>query len=54
VERRASRGVPTRRASRASNFAFDWDDQSTWGATLDGVAAAYVTEYARRIAASGV
>ena len=34
VERLASRGVPTRVGSRASDPPFDWDDQSTWDAAL--------------------
>lgn len=43
VERLASRGVPTRVASRAGERPFDWGDQSTWDAVLDGVTAAYIT-----------
>ena len=34
VERLASRGVPTRVASRAGDPPFDWDNQSTWDAAL--------------------
>jgi uncharacterized protein YbjT (DUF2867 family) len=52
VERLASRGVPTRVASRAGDPAFDWDDQSTWDAALDGVSAAYIS-YAPDLAIPG-
>ena len=52
VERLANRGVPTRIASRSSNPSFDWNDQSTWEAALDGVTAAYVT-YAPDLAIPG-
>ena len=43
VERLASRGVPTRVASRSAEPSFDWDDQGTWDAALDGVSAAYIS-----------
>ena len=52
VERLASRGVPTRAASRAANPTFDWDDQGTWEAVLEGVSAAYVS-YAPDLAIPG-
>ncbi len=52
VERLASRGVPTRVASRAANPNFDWDDQGTWDAVLDGVSAAYIS-YAPDLAIPG-
>jgi len=52
VERLESRGVPTRVASRAADPSFDWGDQSTWDAVLDGVNAAYVT-YAPDLAIPG-
>ena len=52
VERLASRGVPTRIASRAVDPSFDWGDQSTWDAVLDGVTAAYVS-YAPDVAIPG-
>ena len=52
AERLASRGVPTRVASRAADPSFDWDDQSTWDAALDGVTAAYVS-YAPDLAIPG-
>ena len=43
AERLASRGVPTRVASRAAEPSFDWNDQSTWDDVLDGVTAAYIS-----------
>ena len=52
VERLASHGVPTRVGSRASDPPFDWDDQSTWDAALDGVSAAYIS-YAPDLAIPG-
>lgn len=52
VERLENRDVPTRGASRSSSPAFAWNDQSTWGAVLDGVTAAYVT-YAPDLAIPG-
>lgn len=41
----ASRGIPVRIGSRASNPSFDWEDRSTWAAALDGVSAAYICYY---------
>jgi len=52
VERLASRGVPTRVASRSGDPPFDWGDQSTWDAVLDGVTAAYIS-YAPDLAIPG-
>ena len=52
VERLASRGVPTRIASRAGDPPFDWDNQSTWDAVLDGATAAYIS-YAPDLAIPG-
>ncbi len=52
VKRLASLGVPTRVASRTGDPPFDWDDQSTWEAVLDGVTAAYIT-YAPDLAIPG-
>ena len=52
VERLASREVPTRVASRAGDPPFDWVDQSTWDAALDGVTAAYIS-YAPDLAIPG-
>ena len=52
VERLGSRGVPTRVASRSGDPPFDWGDQSTWDAVLDGVTAAYIS-YAPDLAIPG-
>jgi uncharacterized protein YbjT (DUF2867 family) len=52
AERLASRGVQTRIASRSADPSFDWNDQSTWDAALDGVTAAYIT-YAPDLAIPG-
>jgi uncharacterized protein YbjT (DUF2867 family) len=52
VEQLASRGVPTRVASRAADPSFDWGDQGSWDAVLDGVTAAYVN-YAPDLAIPG-
>ena len=52
AERLASRGVPTRIASRSAIPAFDWNDPDTWDAALEGVVAAYVS-YAPDLAIPG-
>ncbi len=52
VDRLASRGVPTRIASRSANPSFDWGDQGSWDGVLDGVTAAYVS-YAPDLAIPG-
>ena len=52
AERLASRGVSTRIASRSVDPCFDWNDQGTWDAALDGVKAAYIT-YAPDLAIPG-
>lgn len=52
ADRLVSRGVETRIASRSANPTFDWNDQSTWKATLEGVEAVYVT-YAPDLAIPG-
>lgn len=52
AERLAERGVQTRIASRSADPGFDWNDQSTWDAALDGVTAAYIT-YAPDLAIPG-
>ncbi len=44
--------MPTRVASRAGDPPFDWGDQSTWDAVLDGVTAAYIS-YAPDLAIPG-
>ena len=52
AERLANQGVETRIASRSATPSFDWNDQSTWSATLEGVDAAYIT-YAPDLAIPG-
>ena len=52
VERLEHRGVPTRVASRSADPSFNWNDQSTWDAVLDGVTAAYIS-YAPDLAIPG-
>lgn len=52
AERLASRGVATRVGSRSAEPCFDWNDQSTWNAALDGVTAVYIT-YAPDLAIPG-
>ena len=43
VERLQARGVPVKLGSRATGF--EWQDRSTWGPTLEGVDAAYISYY---------
>jgi len=43
--RLTERGVPVRLGSRAANPKFDWDDQDTWSAAVDGVTAAYLSYF---------
>ena len=45
-------GVPVRRASRGTEPRFDWADESTWPAVLDGATAVYVA-YAPDLAIAG-
>ncbi len=52
VGRLESDEMPTRVGSRASEPPFDWGDQSTWDAALDGVTAAYIS-YAPDLAIPG-
>ena len=52
AERLGNRGIKTRIASRSAEIPFDWNDRSTWKATLDGVDAAYIT-YAPDLAIPG-
>jgi uncharacterized protein YbjT (DUF2867 family) len=52
AERLASRDIPTRVGSRAADPSFDWGDQGTWDAVLEGVTAAYVS-YAPDVAIPG-
>ena len=43
TERLQTLGVPVRLGSRDANPPFDWKDQSTWDAVLDGVQAVYLS-----------
>ena len=40
--RLANRGIEVRRGSRKTTPAFDWNDESSWGTALAGVASAFV------------
>lgn len=42
TSRLAARGVPVRHGSRRGDPPFDWTDERTWPAVVEGVAAAYV------------
>jgi uncharacterized protein YbjT (DUF2867 family) len=52
AERLEALRLPVRIGSRRADPPFDWDEPSTWAATLDGVRAVYVT-YAPDIAFQG-
>ena len=39
------KGYSVRRGSRNSAISFDWEDETTWSAALDGVSAAYVSYF---------
>ncbi|MFI6484958.1 NmrA family NAD(P)-binding protein [Nonomuraea sp. NPDC050663] len=45
IKRLDDKGLDVRGVSRSSEIPFDWNDQATWDAALDGVHAAYVTYY---------
>jgi len=45
VQRLASRGIQTRIGSRSGTPPFDWADESTWAAALEGITAAYLAYY---------
>jgi uncharacterized protein YbjT (DUF2867 family) len=45
AERLAQRDLPVRIGSRSSDPAFDWKDETTWAAALEGTSAAYVSFY---------
>ena len=45
ASRLVARGVPVRAGSRSGEPPFDWADDSTWPAVLDGVGAAYLVYY---------
>ncbi len=38
-----NRGIAVRAVSRSSSPSFNWEDQTTWAASLEGVQSAYVT-----------
>ncbi|MFC5184212.1 NAD(P)H-binding protein [Actinomadura harenae] len=52
AERLTGRGVPVRVGSRSADIPFDWTDQTTWPAALDGVRAVYLA-YAPDLAVPG-
>jgi uncharacterized protein YbjT (DUF2867 family) len=52
AEKLQALGVETRIVSRSANPSFDWNDQSTWDAALEGVTAAYII-YAPDLAIPG-
>jgi len=52
IQRLSERGHAVRKGSRKSDPPFDWGDQSTWDAVLDGVTAAYIC-YAPDLAIAG-
>ena len=43
VEQLKDAGLPVRIGSRSATPSFDWDNESTWAAALDGVSAVYIT-----------
>ena len=45
AERLRAQGVDVRIGSRTATPAFDWEDDSTWAAAVDGIASAYVSFY---------
>jgi uncharacterized protein YbjT (DUF2867 family) len=45
VERLHALGIPVRIGTRAGQPPFDWEDRSTWGPALDGMASVYVSYY---------
>lgn len=45
VERLTARGLPVRSGSRSGAPAFDWEDQGSWPAALEGVEAVYISYY---------
>ncbi len=52
AERLKAHGLPTRIASRSGKTIFDWNDQNTWKAALEGVTAVYIS-YAPDLAIPG-
>ncbi len=45
ASRLAQRGHEVRRGSRNAPIPFDWEDESTWPAALDGVSATYISYF---------
>jgi uncharacterized protein YbjT (DUF2867 family) len=45
AERLAAKGMPVRIGSRSASPSFDWENEATWPAALEGTAAAYITYY---------
>ena len=45
ADRLSARGLAVRIGSRSSQPAFDWENQATWAAALQGVTQVYVTYY---------
>jgi uncharacterized protein YbjT (DUF2867 family) len=43
IDRLAARGVPVRHGSRGAMPPFDWQDERTWQAAVDGVRAVYIS-----------
>lgn len=52
VEGLRAKGLPVRVGSRSASPAFDWDNESLWSASLEGVKAVYIT-YAPDLAVPG-
>ncbi len=52
VQRLSEKGHAVQKGSRQSDPPFDWGDQSTWDAVLDGITAAYIS-YAPDLAIPG-
>ena len=52
LERLKEQNISTRAGSRSSVPSFDWNDQATWDAVLDGVTAVYIN-YAPDLAVPG-
>lgn len=47
-----AKGIPTRIASRSATPSFDWNDETTWSAALNGISAVYLS-YAPDLAVPG-
>jgi uncharacterized protein YbjT (DUF2867 family) len=45
AERLTARGLPVRIGSRSSDPSFDWENSSTWAASLRGAESVYITYY---------